>query len=626
MRPRRLFIGVSALLLLAAPGLPAGPEAPQQPQPSDQAVFRTGTAVVPVDVRVLDRLGKPVTDLGANDFLVFENGVRQRLTHFAVQALTPQTPEPGAQALKPVARVTDLSPQPRRVILIVLGRGRLQPPSKGVDGLLHFVRERLLPQDLVSVLAWDRATEFTTDHVAIADLLERFKATHERIENKLKQRLTGLAAIYGGVEMPAELRGDIDKVFNGPRAPAVRTPVPPAIATAGRITTDTRETTDLLSGAMSPQLTRGFAGGTASDTAAQQERMSQVIGMALDEFVSTNAQSMQDVGNLYTGVRYLQYMDGEKHLLFAAERTPLLPRADDDKDLATFASDARVAIHYLHTGGTPSALSAAGRGGRGVGRGIASGMDASRPATGGPTTGFAVGQLLPATFSGGTFDLARTVATQTGGMFFGNRNYKTAVDLDFIDDATRFSYLLGYSPSVRLQNGGYRRIDVRVTRPGVTVLFRHGYYAREEPTPLNRQRMITYSRVVSAMNFASDVPDIRVAATATPPVDPTATAVTVKIAIDLSRVHFEKMPDGRNKAAIELAIFGIRDRGQHLVGQWWRTLELTYTNERLQQMTGDGFRHEVVLPTLPLAQDVKVVVYDFAADLVGSMNAKVRRP
>src|SRR5262249_16311855 len=42
------------------------PQTPQQQQP----VFRGGTTLVPVDVRVIDRTGKPVTDLSQKDFVV----------------------------------------------------------------------------------------------------------------------------------------------------------------------------------------------------------------------------------------------------------------------------------------------------------------------------------------------------------------------------------------------------------------------------------------------------------------------------------------------------------------------------------------------------------------------------
>jgi len=605
---RILPTGLFLVLIAAGAVVQSQTQAPAPP--SDQTVFRAGTSIVPVDVRVLDAQGKPVTDLTQSDFIVIENGVRQRITQFLTQSLVPQ---PAAGAESPIGkrtRVVSLSPQSRRVFLIVLGRGRLQPPAKGVDGLLHFVRDLLLPQDQVAVLAWDRATEFTTDHERIAELLERFKRQHEAIEAKLKHYFTGLTAIYGSRQIPPELRGAIDEVFNGPHAPEQRTLIRPEPPNASRVEEDIRRVTDLLQNRVT------------SDAAAVAE--ANAIGVSLDEFASLNVQTMQDVGNMYTGIRYLQYMEGEKHLVFASERTPILPRAEDDKDLASFASDARVVIHYLHTGGTQSAFG---------GRGISTGMDA---ASGSGTAGSAgvlglryqpwlVGGPLLGT--GASFQLARTLAVQTGGLFYGNRNGKTAVDLDHIDAATRFGYTLGYTPSNRNQDGRYRRIDVRLTRPGFTVLFRHGYFAREEPAPLDRQRLITYSRVVTAANYEKDVPDlpVKVAASAPAPTPGVPLEIASEVTVDISRLRFAKLPDGRNQAAFELALFGFRRGGQELIGQWWRTIELTYTDARLEEVRRTGFHHSVAVPVMAPAELLKTVVYDYDTDLVGTTLVKLKK-
>ncbi|HEY0876201.1 MAG TPA: VWA domain-containing protein [Vicinamibacterales bacterium] len=54
---------------------------PQQP-PQQAPIFRTGAEIVRVDVTVLDRSGKPVLDLKADDFAVFEDGVPQKIQSF----------------------------------------------------------------------------------------------------------------------------------------------------------------------------------------------------------------------------------------------------------------------------------------------------------------------------------------------------------------------------------------------------------------------------------------------------------------------------------------------------------------------------------------------------------------
>ena len=52
----------------------------------------------------------------------------------------------------------------------------LQGPSKGLDALIAFIEGRLLPQDQVAVIAYNRATDFTTDRQPILEVLTRFDA------------------------------------------------------------------------------------------------------------------------------------------------------------------------------------------------------------------------------------------------------------------------------------------------------------------------------------------------------------------------------------------------------------------------------------------------------------------
>ncbi len=153
----------------------AQPPSLQQPAPT----FRSPVVVVPVDVRVMEatRTQNPITDLKQDEFSVFEDA-----------ALFP----PGGAAL-PAATVErharredgdggrgqrrrGLTRRPARVLsagqpgclLFVLGTGRLQEPSKGLDAALEFVRTRLLRRDQVSVFAYNRATAFTSDHERVA--------------------------------------------------------------------------------------------------------------------------------------------------------------------------------------------------------------------------------------------------------------------------------------------------------------------------------------------------------------------------------------------------------------------------------------------------------------------------
>ena len=65
---------------------------------------------------------------------------------------------------------------------------------------------------------------------------------------------------------------------------------------------------------------------------------------------------MQDMGNLYTGIEYLRYLEGEKHILFVTEQGFYTPRLEADASLAARANHARVVIDTIQTGGIDGGL------------------------------------------------------------------------------------------------------------------------------------------------------------------------------------------------------------------------------------------------------------------------------
>jgi VWFA-related protein len=572
----------AAILFLAGVAAVATAAAGQQPS---QAPFRAATTLVPIDVRVLDRSGKPITDLTEHDFTVLEDGQPQAIRHFSSTTLTPQ-PAPPAEAaphlLKTSAVTDSLGPQSRRVFLIVLGRGRLQGIGKGVDGMLHFVRERLLPQDVVAVMAWNRATAFTTDRATTVGVLERFKKEHEGIDARMQLRFSGLAAQYGGSQIPKSIQAEIDRVFDGPGTDP-RTLTPTATPRAGQIDDDTQQRID--------ELRRRSDDFGTRDVDAQA---------TLDEFLGTAAQTQQDTTNLYLGIEYMRRIEGEKHLVFVSPGGLTLPRAENDRDIAWQAADARVAMDIVHTDGMASYAAHLG------------GAETRNP-------------TAPAGF-GSTFDwrdsTARTLAALSGGQFYARKHRNALGDMDAVDDATRAGYVLGYYPPNPEFDGKFRTITVRVNRPGATVAYRRGYFSRPPARPFDREAMTIYSRITAAANEQTGIADIPLKVSAAVIRGATNLRTEVKLTIDSTRLHFVRRED-KNVATIELAGFLLTDKGR-LVGQLWKAFELTYTDERLVEVKRDGVEMTFDVSVAAPPEHVKMVVYDTGADLLGSRDVKVQ--
>ena len=576
----------------------AAPQASAQ-QPPPQPTFRTGVVIVPVDVRVLDRNGKPVTDLKQEDFTVLEDGAPQAIRFFSARGLVPM-PVPAES--KPPVRTRGSSPlqeQSARIFLIVLGRGRLQYPSKGVDAMLHFVRNRLLPQDQVAVLAFNRATDFTTDRGRILEVLERYKRRHENIEAMFKHQTGGLAGIYGSRDPAPDLQRDIDAIFTGPQGQSARAVTPVPLPESDREATR-RSVQDVARAEIVASRDKQTLGDTFDLMAGE------MVGLPFDAFVSASVQAMQDMGNLYTGIEYLRYLEGEKHILFVTEQGFYTPRLEADASLAARANHARVVIDTIQTGGIDGGPSP---------------MD-SRSAWDVRPTQMSPPVVSPAyaAMDMGRMQVLQSMSNLTGGLSATRQYAQPAVDR--IDTATRFGYLLGYQPQNARIDRRYRRITVRVNRPGVTVLFRHGYYADDAPLPIDRRTFMTSRRISAAGQYGSAIPDIRVTLTPTVRKVEGVTEVSALLNIDASRVAFTAA-EGRHVADLDLVIY-VADDKERIIKESRHKIDLKLKDENYQRYQREGIPFEVTIRAARPPKYVKVIVYDYAADLLGSSIVKLK--
>lgn len=80
-----IIAALAAFVLAGVVDVVTAQNTPQQP--TQPPTFRAGVDVVSVNVTVTDRDGRFVTDLSAEDFLVYEDGVQQDLTFFSRRQL-----------------------------------------------------------------------------------------------------------------------------------------------------------------------------------------------------------------------------------------------------------------------------------------------------------------------------------------------------------------------------------------------------------------------------------------------------------------------------------------------------------------------------------------------------------
>jgi len=581
--PRRYVrsIALSVLVLSAIVGLAARPQVPvgQQTPP----VFKGGTRVIPLTVTVLDAKGQPVKDLKPSDFTVIENKKVREIVNFFPQEFTPSL-MPSAPVEAAANRVRDdlVEPQSRRTFLIVLGYGRIEHPTKALEGAADFVRHKLLPQDAVAVMAFHRVTNFTIDHETVAQMLDRYRAAHEKlcfdIDEFMVMSRGGAGQGTGGVAIPGKFLRRADEIFLGPNAPADGTPTSMSL----------RNTAELLF-AMSQ------APAVVDKPGQQQETLTDILTSLHDSGDElTDAALLSTRLKLYAGVEYLRYLDGEKHMVFFSSGG-MARNADDAYIVAKRATDARVVVDLVATNGT-AAPRLAGNGGNFPAPLI------SAPAGGGDPPG-------------------RIIAEQTGGYYTSLEMASKATAK--IDQATRFSYLLGYTPSNPELDGQYRDIEVRVNRPGLTVRYRHGYFAAAEPEPIELKELMVKSRIEIALAVSQQAKDIPVTATATLlPKMGLQTEIRVAITLGAAPLVFP-LRDGVRIGQLELQVY-VGDTDETVTGSFGERLEIKASDEQYQQWLQTGITRTVRVASFGPPKKIKVIVYDYGSDRVGSVVVNVK--
>ena len=135
----------------------APPPPPQKPDDDKDDVVRITTNLVQVDA-VVTKDGKPVTNLTADDFEIYEDGRKQTITSFTYVSNVPNTPppRPSKEANKnDVVPFTQINPEdPHRTIAFVVDDLGLSFESMGRvrNQLRKYIAEQTQPNDLIAII------------------------------------------------------------------------------------------------------------------------------------------------------------------------------------------------------------------------------------------------------------------------------------------------------------------------------------------------------------------------------------------------------------------------------------------------------------------------------------------
>jgi VWFA-related protein len=444
----RAAVVIVALALETALADQTQPRAPQRQTES----FSAGTTAVLVDVVVRDRRGRPVLDLTADDFEIFEDTVRQALGSFSVversggigvkvgRRVSAPAPPAGTSKEPPAPPPATDAP----TIAIVFDALRAEPLALAQKAALSYLPMTDGSEARVGVFSSDpalRVLQTYTDDLALAR-----------------------RAVYG-----VTATGDTKQETEAARRQVLNERLASFDALGvGRDST-------------------AFAPGSGNPTAAQaivELQMTELEMRMLRTFESLDRdqRGFGTADALFSVIRSLAVSPGRKTLVYLSEGLPASPAMQARLDtLVSAANQANVSVYTIDAAGlrAESALTETRREVVAAGEERLRQTAASRDPTNGPLTRVVerTEDLIRLDPHGG---LAR-LAEDTGGFLIRDTNDLSS-GFRRIEEDNRFHYLLTYSPSNVAFDGKFRRIQVRTKREGLQVFARKGYQAVRRPS------------------------------------------------------------------------------------------------------------------------------------------------
>lgn len=555
-----------ALLLLFSIFLPL-PLVGAQTKPADDKdeVVRITTNLVQIDA-VVTKDGKPVPNLKAEDFEIYEDGRKQTITSFAYisnvsrvpDSATPATPDKVRDETPPPGPIQ--RDAPRRTIAIVVDDLGLsfESMSNVRRQLRKFVTEELQPNDLVAILRTGgeigTLQQFTNDRRLLTRAVDHLRwnvcsRMGVTVFPRYGQALTGFdyescnpfdestpRALNFILDALARLPGRKSMIFMSDDMPIARK--------------DEETGTVSVGGGVSMGPTSMNRGGELQKIAEKAIRSSVVI-------YSIDTQGLQVTG-----------LTAADNQIYAPVRgTPKQPPLDDPRQ-----SNALMYQRWA---------------------------------------------LLQSRREGG-----EVLAKQTGGFQVTNSN---GFQLDRVLEDQNGYYLLGYRPTEETFNRKFHQIKVKVTRSGMTARSRSGFYGVTEEEA-RRAQLTAKDETNLALGSPFSAQDIELNLNSFF-ANGKAEGSIVRSFIYLNTANLTFTPvNGRQETSLEIhgAVFG--DNGA-IVEQVKHSAVLSLRESEYAQAMRDGLRLRFDMPAKkPGSYQVRIAVGDRTSSKIGSAGQFVAVP
>jgi VWFA-related protein len=425
----------------------------QTDQKSDQKPGQKvtlGTSEVVLDAVVRDKKGKPVKDLTASDFDIYEDGVKQQIQSFRIYQR--EAGEAAGEAGKPASSASPLNPF-AGLGVVALVFDRLTPTSRELahKAALGYVSGSLGKDDLAGVFQIDLSLRvlqpFTRDNALLSKAVDTaamlatssFPSNEEQTA-KLVEREAALLLDMGG---------------------------PPGVGAA-------QGGSGLAPGGQASAVS-GAAMGQIIELKTLQMSLSV---MEMFDSMERDEQGYATTNGLLAVINSLKTVEGRKAIIFFSEGLAIPPAvARRFRSVISEANRANVSIYPVDAAGLrveSTQMATARQQSAVVTTRMLSQESGAEDTSGKPMTrdlerNEDVVRLDP---HSGMGDLA----DETGGFDIKDTNNLKS-GLARIDEDLRFHYVLSYVPKKADYDGQFRQISLKLDKPGLDIITRKGYYA-----------------------------------------------------------------------------------------------------------------------------------------------------
>jgi len=587
---RKAVALVSIVLLV----VPTFAQAPQSGGADDFIPsIRVTTKMVVVDAVVTDKAGHPVTDLKAEDFIVEENGKKQKVSSFANESTEaaaqkkPQDLPPNMVSNRPEYTMGN---GPLTILILDALNTPVQNQQYARQEMLKYVANQLKPGQRVAVYSLTnhliKLQNFTTDPSLLLAAIERFRTTS----------VAGSGSPAAG-NTSSDMTAGNASVGTGRGGAGVITSISSAEVALRAFNAD--QAAQQLEARINTTL-EAFRM-IARSIAGHPGRKNLIwISAGLPFSLSPNA-GVQDTNvNYVPGQQPARPDEGRIDALTQSLEYNMRPEI---QKAAAMLSDAQAAIYPVDARGL-------------IGNVLPDATAQSRVIVGGDVFGRAVASAGRELSS--SLDNFKDLAEQTGGKAYYNRNDIDNAVASASQDGTS-SYTLGYYTTNKKFSGEYRKLKVSVNRPGLQVRHRSGYFAYD-PMELNKKKGAQDAALSSAIRSPAGYNTmVLFDAQVVPPAEGSGAPVPVTFLVNPKTISYEDDANGGKKLNVDLYAMAVGPDGRVAkdVGQ---TINTAINAEQYGQLQQQGLMVPLDLPLPKGDYTIKLAVRDNRTGFVGTVE------